>query len=120
MKCKTCGGKAIPLLIGVACDVCDNLPAERQSADSDCSGYVVWRDRPPGSNEYVFRTERDAELWRQSAGLSRCPIKPVRTSTPMRWRKSIGTVQHLELADRMYEIFFIKPENRTGDYAWRV
>jgi hypothetical protein len=68
-------------------------------------GYIVWRSRPPGSCEYVFKTQEDAERWRSAAGLDRFPIKPVVSKTPFTWRKSTGSVRDIELADRLFEIF---------------
>jgi hypothetical protein len=90
------------LLLTAVCDRCDT---QRGSSESLDRGFIVWRSRPPGSCEYVFKTRTDAERWRAAAGLDRFPIREVLSSGAFRWRKSTGSVRDIELADRLFEIF---------------
>lgn len=84
--------------------VCDRCEVPRSSGSFD-RGYIVWRSRPPGSCEYVFKSRADAERWRAAAGLDRFPIRSVLSRTSFRWRRSTGSVRDIELADRLFEIF---------------
>jgi hypothetical protein len=68
-------------------------------------GWIVYRGRPPGSSEYVFRTEEHAAHWRRQAGLEQHPTRMVETRTPFAWRMSTGTVTGIEIAEKLYEIF---------------
>ena len=103
MNCETCGGPLTQLLLSAVCDRCE-APASSSDEASE-HGFIVWRSRPPGSCEYVFKTRSDAERWRAAAGLDRFPIREVASRTPFRWRKSTGSVRDIELADRLFEIF---------------
>jgi hypothetical protein len=111
-RCSVCGRLATPLFFSTACDWCDGraqVPLDR--------GYVVWRGRPPGSSEYVFRTEADAERWRVTQSLDTCPVRPVLSEQPFRWRQSSGTVKGIQLADRLFEIF---PDRRFATAPHRA
>lgn len=101
-RCPRCGGALTLLFLTAVCDRCE-APAE--SDEATARGYIVWRSRPPGSCEYVFKTREDAERWRAAAGLDRFPIRAVVSRTPFTWRKSTGSVRDIELADRLFEIF---------------
>ncbi|MAQ15233.1 MAG: hypothetical protein CMN30_10625 [Sandaracinus sp.] len=88
-----------PLFITVACDRCDG-PSER-----DWCGYVVWRKRPSGSQEYVFRTRADADRWKRANGLEDFDVRMVYTDASINWRESQGTLQDIVFADRLFEIY---------------
>ena len=102
--CPVCGRAATPLFYSAACDWCDGLV----SVPFD-HGWVVWRGRPPGASEYVFRTPADAERWRVVQSLQDCPVREVLSEVPFRWRNSSGNVKDIELADRLIEIY---PDHR--------
>lgn len=102
--CPVCGRAATPLFFSAACDWCDGLV----SVPFD-HGWVVWRGRPPGASEYVFRTPADAERWRVVQSLEGCPVREVLSEVPFRWRNSSGNVKDIELADRLIEIY---PDHR--------
>lgn len=101
MRCEVCLRQMMPLFISYVCNHCDGI---RDGLEYH-SGFVVWRGRPWGSQEYVFRTRKDAERWRVINGLHGCPIKEVTSETEFRWRKSGGFIEDLELADHLFEIF---------------
>jgi hypothetical protein len=103
MRCAACGGEMIALFISTVCERCNAPQGERSNGLE--RGYIVWRSRPPGSCEYVFRSRDDAERWRAAAGLDRFPIRAVLSRTSFKWRRSTGSVRDIELADRLFEIF---------------
>lgn len=100
MRCDVCQNEMTPLFFSAVCDHCDGLRTPAAS-----TGWIVWRRRLPGAQEYVFRTPEDARRWRRINGLDDCPIRQVRTETEIRWRRSIGSVRDLEFADRLFEIY---------------
>lgn len=100
MRCSVCGRSTTPLFYSAACDWCDGLV----SAELD-RGYIVWRGRPPGASEYVFRTRGDAARWIEARELTDCPVREVLSEYPFRWRPSTGTIRDIELADRLFEIY---------------
>jgi hypothetical protein len=102
-----------PLFISYVCDYCDGLADPGPLAE----GWVVWRDRPPGSEEYVFRTRDDAERWRAAKGYDDCPIRRVCSASEFRWRKSTGSLTDIELADHLFEIF---PHHRYPAGGYRA
>lgn len=110
MICDRCGGPMTLLLISSVCDRCD----VGSSSGEPQQGFIVWRSRPPGSCEYVFKSRADAERWRAAAELDRFPIRAVLSCTPFRWRRSTGSVRDLELADRLFEIFPDKESTPKG------
>jgi len=101
LRCPQCGGDMILLFLSAVCDRCEASP----STDGFDRGYIVWRGRPAGSCEYVFKTRADAERWRDASGLNRFPIRSVLSRTEFRWRRSTGSASDIELADRLFEIF---------------
>lgn len=104
MLCPDCGQKMILLFTSAVCDNCE--PSGRVGGGGGLDhGFIVWRSRPPGSCEYVFKTMNDAVKWRDAAGLGRFPVRSVATRTPFRWRRSSGSVADIDLADRLYEIY---------------
>jgi len=92
-----------PLFTSVVCDYCDGLarPAEY------FSGFVVWQ--PERSREgraaYVFRSRTEAELWRSDRSLEEFRIREVLCEFPLAWRVSTGTLEGVEVADRLFEIY---------------
>jgi hypothetical protein len=102
-----------PLFVTVVCDWCDGLV----DVSAPHRGFVVWRNRPEGSSEYVFRTEADAARWRELQALSAYPIREVRSPSPFRWRRPSGTARGIELADHLYEIF---PDHRFAPAPYRA
>jgi hypothetical protein len=59
MQCKTCKRPMLALFTSYVCDYCDgHRPA------GTFRGYVVIH-RPLPSQEYVFKTQADAERWRR-------------------------------------------------------
>lgn len=101
MFCETCRREMIPLFISYACNYCDG----REDWSKYDRGFIVWRGRPPGSEEYVFRTRQDAERWKALNGLAGCPVREVCTESRFSWFKSRGTIRDLELADHTFEIY---------------
>ncbi len=91
-----------PLFISMVCDYCDGLDVDESNW---AVGYVVWRNRPTPTDEYVFRTREDAEIWRRAQKLDDAPILQVRAPYAFRWRKSTGTLKDLTTADRLVTIF---------------
>ncbi len=102
MYCDQCGNKMVLLLLTVVCDTCEG---RQSNAPELARGYIVWRSRPPGTAEYVFRTRHDAERWRAAAGLDRYPIRTVFSRVPFKWTLSTGSVRDIEWANRMFEVF---------------
>lgn len=103
MRCAVCGGEMTPLFFTMECERCLS-PHARTTVRLE-RGYIVWRSRPPGSSEYVFKSQQDAERWRTASGLDAFPIRAVLSRTPFRWRRSTGSVRDVELADKLFEIF---------------
>lgn len=101
MRCDNCKRKMMPLFISYVCNHCDGIRDEHELD----RGFVVWRGRPWGSQEYVFRTRKDAERWRVINGLHGCPIREVLTEDSFNWRRSGGFIEDLELADHLFEVF---------------
>ncbi len=98
--CSQCGRPVVPLLVTTVCDWCDGA-----YAGPLYGGYVVWRGHQPGRREYVFRTLPDAETWAAASGIYGAAILPVWCEVPFRWRTSAGTIQGIELADVLYDVF---------------
>lgn len=101
MQCEVCGERLTVLLFSTVCDRCESSKV----AGTFDRGWVIWRNRDPGSREYVFRTFEDAERYRCAAGLETFPIRPVLSKSAFQWRRSTGSVQDIELADRLFQIF---------------
>jgi hypothetical protein len=89
--------------------ICERCEASREPPPTVHRGYVIWRRRPPGSTEYVFRHRDGADQWRRSAGLARFAIRAVIGSAPFSWRTSTGSVAGIELAEGVYEVY---PDDR--------
>lgn len=107
----------IALFISAVCDYCD---APTLTSGEVEYGFIVWRERPPGSCEYLFQTRPDAERWRAAAGLDRFPVRKVWSKSTIRWRKSTGSVRDIMLADRLFEIYSKEdqvPNNNSGPKA---
>jgi len=66
---------------------------------------VVWRERVPPSEEYVFRSREDAERWCKHRGHEVKAIRIVLTESTFRWKMSAGSVTDVELADHLFEIY---------------
>lgn len=90
------------LFLSVVCEQCEK---STDISSTEPHGYIVWRSRPPGSCEYVFKTEKDATTWRAAAGLDKFPIRKVFAKNGFKWRASTGSVSNIQLADRLYEIY---------------
>lgn len=93
--------------------------AETTAADVDEFGFIVWRSRPPGSCEYVFRTEPDVLRWRTAAGLDPHPIRRLVVPTGITWRESTGSVRGIWLGDGLYRVYpdrqsYESAENKEG------
>ena len=101
MRCEVCGHEKIPLFFSLVCDYCDTLKA----TGAMDRGWIVWRNRPIGSSEYVFKSADDAERWRRACGLADHPIRPVVSPRRFVWKRSQGSVKDIEVADRLYEIY---------------
>ena len=97
--CPECAEPMTPLFTSMVCERCD---AEAREV---FVGWIVWRSRPPGSQEYVFRRPADAKKWRRAQGLGDFPIRRISTESQTRWRQSGGSLKELELADRLFEIY---------------
>ncbi len=98
--CDVCGRPVVMLFLSTACDWCDG-----NSNAKLYRGYVVWRGRKPGRREYVFRTRKDAERWGEANGLGSHPVRVVACEAPFAWRTSAGSIQELEFAEGLYEVF---------------
>ena len=83
----------------MVCDRCDG------GAEVQEFGWIVWRGRPPGASEFVFRSPEDAKRWRDANRLSHYPIRRVSTEAKIHWRQSTGSLKQIELADRLFEIY---------------
>jgi hypothetical protein len=112
MKCKTCGGPAIALFYSLFCEACDDRTKVRVDVHR---GFIVFRARPAGSTEYVFRTEQDAERWRTAAGLGRFPIRRVTACAALEWMHRSGL--ELDVANGMFEVH---PRDAVAPAAHRV
>ncbi len=99
VRCPKCSEPMTPLFTSMVCERCD---AESRGV---FVGWIVWRSRPPGSQEYVFRRPTDAKKWRQAQGLGEFPIRRISTESEIRWRQSTGSLKELELADQLFEIY---------------
>lgn len=95
-----------PLFTSYFCPFCDSEDDVGQASNR---GFIIWRDRPPGSTEYVFKTREGAEEWRSIAGLQRFSVRPVLSATAFVWRLSSGTVKDIELAEGVYEVYRQQP-----------
>lgn len=103
--CPKCGSAMKPLFISDYCPSCDDNKST-ESTGTGLIGYCVWRNRPWGSNEYVFKTVEDAERWRVINGLHGRPVIEVEAlAAPFQWKKSGGYSEDLCLADHLYEIY---------------
>jgi hypothetical protein len=105
MLCDHCKRPMTALLLSYVCDYCDEL----RSDTTPYRGFVVYRGRGRVREEYVFRSRRDAERWREMFKLDDCEVREVESAHEFRWRVSNGRVKDLELADRLFEIF---PDHR--------
>ena len=108
MLCSVCKAEMKPLFFSAYCPKCGENPHTQESA---YVGWIVWRSRPPGSCEYVFKTHDDCDRWRAAANLVQFPIRKVSSQQLFLWRKSTGSVPDIELADRLFEIF---PDDSHG------
>lgn len=82
-------------------------------------GFIVFRSRPPGSCEYVFKSRSDAERWRAGAGLGRFPIRAVLSRTSFQWRMGTGAeTRRLEIARWPIEIYPTADHEPGPGRAW--
>jgi hypothetical protein len=102
-----------PLFYSYYCEYCDG-PAPDVAYDR---GYVLWRNRPPPSEEYVFKTVEDAERYRDATNAGDLPIREVLTESTFTWHQSRGSIKDVELATRRYEIF---PDHRHAPAPHRA
>ncbi len=100
LTCDACGRGVFPLLVTTICDWCDGT-----STEPLYRGFVVWRGHHPGRREYVFRTREDAHKWSSANGLDGKPVRRVACENPFCWRASSGSIQDMELADVLYDIY---------------
>ncbi|MCC6874764.1 MAG: hypothetical protein IT378_10705 [Sandaracinaceae bacterium] len=100
------------LLFSMVCDYCEGHGLKIQGR-----GFVVWLDRPPGSEQYVFKTRADAERWRRHQQVEGAPIRAVLTESTFRWRRSSGSITDVDLADHLFEIF---PDHRFEPGPFRA
>ncbi|MDH5491621.1 MAG: hypothetical protein OEY14_06690 [Myxococcales bacterium] len=114
MKCEHCGRPMVALLVSYVCEACDAA----RDAGSFARGWIVWRSRPAGSCEYVFRTRDDALMWRDACGYEEHPVRPVLARAPFRWRMSQGLIGGLQVADRLYQIYLAAPDGLAADHAF--
>lgn len=120
MNCTTCSAEMQPLFTGMYCPSCELRASPPKSAADFTDGFIVWRSRPPGSCEYVFETSADAERWRDAAGLSRFPIRRVRTRGTFVWRQSTGSVANIRLANQLFEVFEFADEAQGANQVFLV
>lgn len=106
MECGTCGNPMVPLFLTCVCDYCEN-PAKGDYH----RGYIVYRGfLGPGFPHYVFSNHQSAERWQRGQGQQNSgEIREILSSEPFRWRPSRGTLQDIEFADHLFEIF---PDHR--------
>lgn len=98
MRCEKCGSALRALFLTTYCERCEEPIGDRR-------GWIVFRGRPPGSTEYVFRTRRDADRWAAHAGYTKHTIRSVRTASPVEWTASTGVLADVTLAKGAYEIY---------------
>lgn len=118
MICPVCGGEMQALLVKLYCPWCEMREAAGVKPRE--GGFIIWRGRPPGSCEYVFKTQKDAELWRDAAGLKQFSVRQIMTDGLITWRQSSGTCPDILLADHLYEVYERRPMNPTPNDAWLV
>lgn len=112
MNCPVCNSPMVVLLLSAVCERC-----EAQGLDT--RGFIVWRSRPPGSCEYVFRTEPDVLRWRAAAGLDPHPVRRLVVPSGITWRESTGSVRGIWLGDGLYRVYpdrqsYESAENKEG------
>jgi hypothetical protein len=95
----------MPLFFSFVCDYCDGLVDQ---SDYDV-GFVVLRDRPMPSEEYVFYSRQHAERWRDENRLGDVPIVMVRSPHGFSWRKSTGSLEGIVTVDRLVTVY---PDHR--------
>jgi len=124
--CERCGAQQILLLFSWACPTCnpreEPAPSAPELEETTHGGWFVYRNRGPGAVEYVFRTENDATVWRDVAGLSRFPVREVRAPRPFRWRSSTGT-SPVDLSARLHSVYSTEEEARASgrhDAVWMI
>ena len=114
MKCSKCHRPCKPLFTTLVCDWCDghlNTAVDR--------GFIVYLPDKIGSGNlnFIFRNRTDAAIWRSVKGLQAHAIREVLAPCTIRWMKSKGSMEEVELADRAFEIFadhrFPFAENRA-------
>jgi hypothetical protein len=110
--CDVCGAPLVALLFTAVCERCE-APQSRSAPER---GYIVWRARPAGSCEHVFRTPQSAERWAALLGHPQLTIRAVISPRPFIWRPHI-TAADIELADRLYEIF-PTPDTPASATTW--
>ena len=105
----------VALLVSYACDRCASAPIEYVSR-----GYAILDLAQPLPVELdVLLTRTDAERWRDLSRLSG-DIVQVGARHEIYFRPSRGTVQHLIMADRMYEIVDDPTLDPKPNRAWRI
>ena len=114
MNCQHCGQPMVALLTSFVCERCD---AERD-AGGYARGWIVWRQRPAGSCEYVFRTKEDARQWRDACGYEQHPVRPVLCRWPFTWRESQGLIPGLQVADKLYQVHTSASSARESDHVF--
>jgi hypothetical protein len=103
------------LFVSYVCDFCDGLrkPARLYH------GYVLWQGAPAraGRHAYVFATRDDAERYRSAAGVDPCEIREVVCEYELRWQRSRGSINDVDLAEKLATLF---PDHRFEPAPYRV
>lgn len=104
--CPICKREMTPLFTSYACDFCDGLV----SFGSLSRAYVAWpRGAVEARTAYLFPSRDVAERWVIAAHLEGHEVREVATADEIRWHMSRGTVEGIELADHVFEVF---PDHR--------
>ncbi len=102
MRCPDCNGKMIPLFTSCVCDRCDG----KLDADSLHKGWVVWSGPPDGGRQvYVFRTRQVAQRWQRLNKMGDAQVRQVLSDHEINWHLGRGSIQDLELADHLFEVY---------------
>lgn len=126
MKCGVCGNTMQQLFLSCVCDFCDSKP----NTSGYHRGFVVWRGfLGPGFPHYVFSNQESAKRWSNTQGRNSGEVREVLSPEPFRWRPSRGSLQDIEFADHLFEIYedhrypqaphraFLSPGQETGVQA---
>ena len=90
----------------IAADVCDESAVERAfDAAAGALGAPAILVNNAGAAQSAPFKRTDAALWRAASNLSHCEIRKVLTEHKIRWQRSTGSLEELELAERPFQLY---------------